>query len=493
MDLAKKLNFDGRPFIEGAFHKPNASERLTLVYPGDNEQTGAFAIADGVDVDLAVQSARRAFDDGRWSRQPPRVRKAALSALASLIERDRDYFAAADCLDMGKPISAGAFEVNIAAGFFRFYAEAIDKAFSGQTVPAAPGSFEMQVRRPRGVVAAIIPWNFPTINAAMKLSQILAAGNTVVLKPSELAPRSAEHIAKLAIEAGFPPGVLNVVQGPGSTGDTLARHRDVDLIAFTGSTATGKALMRAVGESTLKPVMLECGGKSPEIVFDDFDEADLDGIAQNIIGGAFMNSGQVCVARTRLYVQSGIYDKLVQRVAAAAQHMAPGEPTNPQTRMGPLASLRQKQTVERFVAGGLRDGGTLLADGRKPAAGKGCYFGATVFTGLDPKSELVQEEIFGPVLAVAKFDRDEDGVRLANDTRYGLAATIWTRDLKRAHEIPALLEAGMIKVMASPAQTEGTGFAHAGEPAKQSGFGAEGGMKAFESFSRLQSVEMSFG
>jgi gamma-glutamyl-gamma-aminobutyraldehyde dehydrogenase len=349
------------------------------------------------------------------------------------------------------------------------------------------------VRRPRGVIGTIIPWNFPAINLMMKVAPMLAAGNSVVAKPSELSPGSAAIIAELALEAGLPPGTLNIVQGDGQTGDLLARHGGIDMLAFTGSTATGKALMRAVGGSSLKPVLLECGGKSPEIVFGDMAGQDLDAIAAMIMGGAMQNSGQICVARSRLYVEASLYDALVERIAAQAAGMQPGDPSDPNTRLGPLASARQQEIVEGFIDGAEAEGGELLVDGRgSMSESGGCYVAPTVIAQPDSNARIIQQEIFGPVLAVSHFEGEEEAVRLANATPYGLAGTVWTRDLGRAHRLSSRIEAGMLKIMTAPVERMGAGFAHTAEAAKQSGFGIEGGLGALESYSRLQAVEFHY-
>ena len=480
------------PVIDGREACAGSERRIELVDPANGTPTASFAAGGVSAIDAAVASARAA--QPMWAAMPPMTRAGILRDFAVRIEGARERLAAADRLDIGKPVSAAAIEVGIAAGFVRYYAEAIDKAALGRVAPTDAGSCEMQVRRPRGVIGAIIPWNFPVVNACMKLAPMLAAGNAVVMKPSELSPRAALILAGLAMEAGLPAGVLNVVPGDGTTGDLLARHAGIDMVAFTGSTATGRALMRAVGGSTLKPVLLECGGKSPEIVFGDMADDDLDAIAAQILGGAMMNQGQLCVARTQLYIERALHAPLVERLSAAAQVMQAGDPSDPRTRFGPLASARQHATVRRFIDDAVAGGAELLVDGRgaMPDSG-GCFVGPTLFGEARQGQPLVQEEIFGPVLTIAAFDGKAEAVRLANGTRYGLAATVWTRDLGRAHRMSAAIEAGMVKIMAAPVRRMGASFAHSAEPARQSGFGIEGGLGALDSFSRLQAVEFHYG
>lgn len=482
------------PFVGGGRSDAASEREIVLTNPANGAETARFVAAGAEAVDGAVKAARSAFE-GVWGGMPPAARAGVLKAFAAEVEANAERLAASDCLDMGKPISAGRFEAGmVAAGFIRYYAEAIDKWQRGAVAPTDAGAFEAQLRRPRGVIGTIIPWNFPVINLAMKIAPMLAAGNAVVAKPSELSPRSASLIAELALAAGLPPGALNVVPGDGQTGDALARHDGIDMLAFTGSTATGKALMRAVGESSLKPVLLECGGKSPEVVFADMAGQNLDAIAAQIVGGAMVNQGQVCVMRSRLYVEDAIYDALLEKIVAQAGAIRPGDPADPATQFGPLASRRQQATVEGFIDAAEAEGTKLLLDGRGalPESG-GCYVGPTLFETTNTGASIMQNEVFGPVIAVQRFSGEDEAVRLANGTAYGLAATIWTSDLGRAHRVSGRIDAGMTKVMAAPVRRMGAGFAHSAEACKQSGFGIEGGLGALESFSRLQAVEFHYG
>jgi gamma-glutamyl-gamma-aminobutyraldehyde dehydrogenase len=353
---------------------------------------------------------------------------------------------------------------------------------------------EIQLWRPRGVVGAITPWNFPLINACLKLGPALAAGNTVVLKPSELSPRSTLLLAKIASEAGIPNGVINVVPGNGSTGQALVAHPDVDLLTFTGSTRTGKAILQAIGGSSIKPVLLECGGKSPEIVFPDVAELGIEAIAAQIVRGAFWNQGQVCVARSRLLVHESIYREMLDALVAAASTLHPGDPLETSTMFGPLASYRQQSIVEDYIQSGVAAGATLLLDGRQPEGGEqGCYVGPTIFADVPATARVAREEIFGPVLCVMPFASEEEALDLANDTDYGLAATIWTRDIVRANRMASRVKAGKVRVVASLAPVEGAGFSHSAEPCGQSGYGVEGGTSGLRSYMRRQSIEFSMG
>ena len=486
-------DIDLRAFYGGEYHV-TSGESCAVTNPATGVSDYSFTTANEGDVAAAVSAARDAFDHGPWAGLPPMTRRFMLLAFAAAIEKKAEVLAAADSLDMGKPISAARQEVGIAAGFIRYYAEAIDKFYPGQ-IPPTPGNvLETQIYRPRGVIAAITPWNFPIINAALKLGPALAAGNTVVIKPSEIAPRSTLELGRIANEAGLPPGVLNIVPGAGPTGQALVSDRNVDMVTFTGSTATGKALMRLVGESSLKPLLLECGGKSPEIVCADMAGQDLNAMGKMIAQGAFWNQGQVCVARSRLIVHSSLADRLLPAILLAASSMKAAEPHLPGTMFGPMASKRQYEKVLAAIASGLADGAKFVLDGRKAKTpGKGFYIGPSVFTEVPAGSSLEQQEIFGPVLSMQIFDHLDQAIELANTTEYGLAATIWTRDSVTAHSLSYAVRSGRTKILTAPIESMGALFAHCFEPAGQSGFGIDGGLKGMASYMRLQSIEHVFG
>lgn len=490
--VTDELNIAGQPYIDGTIREAQTARTFDVINPATEEVTTSISDCDAADVDRAVAAARSAFDSGPWGEGSPGLRKQTLYGLATLIEKNTEELSLADCLDMGKPIAAARFEVGIAAAFVRYYAEALDKTTAATAPPAGTDALELHLRVPRGVVVAITPWNYPVINAALKIAPILAAGNTAVVKPSELSPRSALRLAALATEAGVPDGVLNVVPGTGVTGDALARHGDVDMLAFTGSTQTGKALLRASGESTMKPLLLECGGKSPEIVLPDMVGADLSALAEAIVGGAFANQGQLCVARSRLLLHESLHNQLLDEIVAAAARLEPGDPLNAQTTFGPLASATQRDKVVGYIERGLAEGAEMILDGRKTRS-PGFYVAPTVFTDVTSNMTIAREEIFGPVLSIMRFDDIDTAIDMANDSDYGLAATLWTRDLALGHRLSRRIRAGNIKVAASPAPVEGVGLSHSGEPYGQSGFGVEGGMKGLETYTRLQSIEFAYG
>ena len=482
-----------RPLVAGRHHEASSGRLVQRADPAGEGALPVYEAAGDEAVAAALRTARDAFDAGPWGRTGPMERRGMLLAFAAGIEAQAEELALRDSVDVGKPISAAVGEAHVAAGFVRYYAEAIDKHY-GATAPTGPGALELQLRRPRGVVAAITPWNFPVINAALKIGPALAAGNTVVLKPSELSPASVLLLGQLGLEAGLPPGVLNVLPGDGLTGELLARSAAVDMLTFTGSTATGRALLRATGESTIKPLLLECGGKSPELLFADMDGPELEMVVAQIAGGALWNQGQVCVARTRLLVEASIFDRVLGYLLAQTGAVRVGHPRDPATGFGPLASPAQAARVRGFIEAGIGEGAELLLDGRVPAGGGGsCYVGPTVFAGADADSSLAQEEIFGPVITVFPFRSEQEAVALANHSRYGLAASVWTRDLARGHRVSSQLRAGKVRVCCAPVPpVPAAGFAHSAEPAGQSGYGIEGGMRGLESYTRQQAVEFAW-
>lgn len=479
-EKAKKLAIETRLFINGFYC--DAADRSTFetVDPGAQQTLANVARGKKTDVDRAVQAARDVFDRGDWSQAAPAQRKAVLNTLADLMEQHREELALLETLDTGKPIRHSLRDdIPGAARAIRWYAEAADKVY-GEVAPTGPGELAMIVREPVGVVAAIVPWNFPLLLACWKLGPALVAGNSVVLKPSEKSPLTALRLAGLAKEAGLPDGVLNVISGYGhEAGEALARHPDVEVLTFTGSTRTGKQLLKDAGESNMKRVWLEAGGKSANIIFADCP--DLDKAVSATAAGIFYNQGQVCIAGTRLLLEDSIADDFLTRLQAQARHWQPGDPLDPDTTMGMLIDNAHADTVHTFIREGTRQG-ILLLDGREQpwlAA-----VGPTIFVDIDPASPLCREEIFGPVLVVTRFKREEDALALANDSEYGLGAAVWTRDLSRAHRMSRRLKAGSVFVNN---YNDGDMTVPFGGY-KQSGNGRDKSLHALEKFTELKTI-----
>lgn len=481
------------PFVDGDFIESPSGPKIQMYSPVDGCETLDYRAADSAEIDAAVAAAASAFDKV-WAELSPSSRKRHLTAFADAILAFESEFAELDSVDMGKPISAARGEVAIAAGFIRYYAEAIDKIVMGEVPLTGTGATEIQHWRPRGVVAAIIPWNFPLINACLKLGPALAAGNTCILKPSDISPRSAVLLAAVATLAGIPDGVVSVLPGDGNTARQLVADPAVSMLTFTGSTATGRQILAEMGKSTIKPVLLECGGKSAEIVFESTRELGIEAVASRIVAGAFWNQGQVCVARSRILIQASCFDELSAAIVAEAAKIKPGLPSSEDVQFGPLASRQQLERVLGYIDRGVKEGGKLLLDGRSPAnCESGFFVGPTVIAGLESDSPVVREEIFGPVIVLLPFDDEEHALTLANDSEYGLAATLWTTSQSQGHRMAARVRAGKVRVMSSLAMVEPAGFNHSAEPCGQSGFGVEGGLEGMRSYLRKQSVEHIYG
>lgn len=485
-DLAGGVSPRTGIFIDGQFRDARSGQTFDSINPATGELLAAVASAQDVDVDAAVSSARAAFEAGVWAKSSPAHRKRVLCRLSELMGAHRAELALLDSLDMGKLVSE-AYNVDVpsAADLFAFYGEALDK-ISGEIAPTEPGNLALVSREPLGVVGAVTPWNFPLDLAVWKVAPALAVGNSVVLKPAEQAPLSSLRLAELAVEAGLPPGVLNVVPGLGPTaGAPLGLHPDVDVLAFTGSTETGKKFLRYAADSNLKQVWLECGGKSPNVVFAD---ADLEQAAEMAIFGAFYNQGAVCSANSRLLVQSSVADDFIADLVARAQAMRPGNPLDPSVAMGALVDESHTASVMGYIERAGRDGETLAGGRRHQVDGRGCFVEPTVITGLAPTAEIIAEEVFGPVLTVQTFDDEAEAIAMANNTIYGLAASVWTNDLRRAHTVAAALRAGTVSVNtvdALSAQTPFGGF-------KQSGFGRDLSLHALDKYTGLKTTWIRF-
>ncbi|NLX54933.1 MAG: aldehyde dehydrogenase family protein [Planctomycetaceae bacterium] len=430
-------------YIDGAWTDGSGGRTWTVTNPATGAPLADVAVAAAEDVDRAVGAARRAFDDGPWPRLDPLERGRLLRRLADRIRAELDELAMTDTRNIGKPIrDTRGFDVPCAADLFESYAGLADK-IAGSCYGTLPDNVTMQFREPMGVIAAIVPWNFPLTNAAIKLAPILACGNTVVLKPSEVAPLSALMLARLTDEVGFPPGVVNVIHGAGAeTGAALVRHPGVDKITFTGRHQTGVEMLEAA-KIGMKGVMLELGGKSPSIVFPD---APLDHVVNGVITGIFFHLGQVCVAASRLLVQRDQHDELLQRIVAKAQTLRQGDPTDPQNHLGCLATPLHCAHVRRCVEQAQQEGARCVLSGPVSDDPQNCFYPPTIFDGVTPDMTIARQEVFGPVLSVLTFRDTDDAVRLANDCEFGLMANIWTADGGRALHVARQLRAGRIAV-----------------------------------------------
>jgi acyl-CoA reductase-like NAD-dependent aldehyde dehydrogenase len=481
---ALSLKARGEAVIDGQRVAAIDGTTFASLSPIDGRKLALVAAGEARDVDAAVKVARIAFERGDWSHQAPAARKRALQRFAELIEAATEELALLETLDMGKPINdALNVDVPATARCIRWYGEAIDKIY-GEIAPTARDSLALITREPVGVVGAIVPWNFPMIMAAWKIGPVLASGNSLVLKPSEKSPLSALRLAELAVEAGIPPGVFNVVPGFGHTaGKALALHMDVDAIAFTGSTATGKLVAEYAAQSNLKRVSLECGGKSPNIVMADYP--DLKRAARAAAAAIFFNQGEMCSAGSRLLVQESIRDALLEEIVAIAKSLPPGDPLDVTTRLGALVDESQTKRVVDYIGAGRDEGATIAVGGaRVREASGGCYVEPTIFAGVRPEMRIAREEIFGPVLATITFRDLDEAIRIGNDVVYGLAAAVWTRDITAAHRAARSLRAGTVYVNCYDADDLTVPFGGF----KQSGNGRDKSLHAFEKYTELKTT-----
>lgn len=436
-----------RLFIGGEFVDARDGGRFESINPATGEIIASLSEANEKDVDAAVAAARKAFRAGTWSRMAPRDRMAILYRFTQLIGEHAEQLAVLDTLDMGKPISDMlGIDLPAVMETYQFMAECIDK-LEGTVTNTESNVMHFVLQEPLGVVAAISPWNYPLLMATWKVAPALAAGNSVVLKPAEQAPLSCLRLAELFVEAGGPPGVFNVVNGPGEiTGKALALHNDVNKITFTGSTEVGKLILQYAGQSNMKRVSLECGGKSPQVFMADV--ADLDRAVTAAFHGIYASMGEVCNAGSRLLVDRSIHDQFVERFMASGKDAyVPGDPLDPQTNLGPLVTAEAQQRVLSYIEQGKKEGAKLRFGGSVPEqARNGSYVSPALFTGVDNSMRIAREEIFGPVAAVIPFDGVDEAIQIANDTIYGLAAGVWTQDLSQAHRLIREIEAGVIWV-----------------------------------------------
>ena len=483
-DRAQALKIDGRALIGGQRTWASSGATFEDISPIDGRVLASVARCDSADVDMAVAAARKAFDDRRWAGLAPAARKRVLIRFADLIVEHGDELALLETLDMGKPIKySRSVDVAATANCIRWYGEAVDKIYD-EIAPTPETSLALITREPVGVVAAIVPWNYPMIMASWKIAPALAVGNSVVLKPSEKSPLTALRLAEIALLAGIPPGVFNVLPGYGhEAGAALALHMDVDCIGFTGSTKVGKQIMQYAGQSNLKRAWTELGGKSPNIVCADCP--DLDAAVASAVGSIYFNQGESCNAPSRLFVEASIKDKFLEKALALVPNFQPGDPLDEDTVMGAIVDGIQLKSVLGFIESGKEEGAHLLAGGLQARAETGGYYVApTIFDKVDSGMRIAREEIFGPVLSVLSFTDIADAIRQANATSYGLQAAVWTSDIRKAHQTARALRAGTVHVNQYDEDDITVPFGGY----KQSGNGRDKSLHAFDKYTELKTT-----
>jgi len=482
-----RLKFRTQAFIDGTFAPAQSGKTFTTENPATGKPLAQIAACDAPDVDRAVKAARKSFESGAWSRQKPADRKKVLLKFADMLEANAGELALLDTLEAGKPIGdCATMDIPDTIACIRWHAEATDKIYD-RVSPTGPENLALVLREPLGVVGCVVPWNFPAQMVAWKIGPALAAGNSVVLKPAELTSLSALRMAELAAGAGVPAGVFNVVPGFGETaGQAVGRHPDVNLVAFTGSTEVGRYFLKYSAESNLKRILLECGGKSPQVVFADAPELDV--VANHAVSAAFWNMGENCSCGSRLIVHKSIKDELVARVAKIAKTWKVGDPLDPRNRLGAMIEKPHLEKVLGYIAAGKVEGAKLVMGGKRILQKTGGYFvEVTIFDEVTNAMKIACEEIFGPVLSVIPFSTEEEAVALANDTNYGLAASLYTQDLNRAHRVARAIRAGTVSVNCFSEGDLTTPFGGF----KESGFGGrDKSLWAHEQYTELKTIWM---
>jgi 4-guanidinobutyraldehyde dehydrogenase/NAD-dependent aldehyde dehydrogenase len=481
--LSNDIKLDGRAFINGQRINAISGAKFDCISPIDGKKIAEISRCEGADINTAVAAARAAFDDGRWANKTPRDRKNIMVRFSELLLENADALAITETLDMGKPVNYSLnVDVNSSANCLSWFGEAIDKIYD-EIAPTPKSSLALITREPVGVVGAIVPWNYPMLMACWKIAPALAAGNSVVLKPSEKSSLTAFKLAELAMEAGVPAGVFNVVSGFGhEAGSALALHMDVDCIAFTGSTNVGKLMMQYAGQSNLKRTWTELGGKSPFIVLAD---ADIDAAAESCIGSIFFNQGESCNAPSRLLIDASVQQRFLDKALALIPQYQPADPLNSKTVMGALVDETQLNTVMRYINLGKAEGANCITGGNRVLEQSGGYYVApTIFTDVNNTMTIAREEIFGPVLSVLTFTDPAEAIRMANDTPYGLSASVWSRDISRAHQTARALRAGTVHVNCYDEDDITVPFGGY----KQSGNGRDKSLHAFDKYTELKTT-----
>jgi len=481
---AADIRIDGRALITGQRVAAQSGETFDCISPIDGRVLGPVARGREADIDAAVKSARQAFDDGRWAHKSPAQRKKILQRFSEKILAAKEELALLETLDMGKPVQYSLnVDVQSTARTIAWYAEAIDKVYD-EIAPTPRSGLALITREPMGVIGAVVPWNYPMIMAAWKLGPALATGNSVVLKPSEKSPLTALRLAEIAIEAGLPEGVFNVVPGHGGeAGEALALHMDVDAIGFTGSTRVGRKMLEYAGRSNLKRVFNELGGKSAFVVFDDF--ADIARAAKTVAGSMFFNQGESCNAPSRVFVHERVADQFLEVVKNEAPKYQPGDPLSGSAEMGAIVDETQLRTVLGYIDSGHGEGARVVAGGKRVMAETGGFFvEPTVFDGVSPQMRIAREEIFGPVLSIIRFKTEEEAIRLANDSSYGLQASVWSDNINRAYRAARALRAGTVHVNQYDEDDITVPFGGF----KQSGNGRDKSLHAFDKYTELKTT-----
>lgn len=482
--MANEFVHQTKPFIGGDYITGHSGKTYETINPATEEITANITACDTNDVDNAVKVARHVFNKGSWSRMAARDRGIILQKLSALVLENANQLALMETINMGKPImEARMADVNLAASALKWYGEAIDKITD--EIIATPDNVRATItREPIGVVGVIVPWNFPLLMACWKIAPALAAGNSVIVKPSEQSPQSILKLAELAIHAGVPDGVFNVLPGNGSeTGQAIGRHMDIDCITFTGSTQVGKKFLEYSGQSNMKSVWLECGGKNPNIVMADCP--DIDKAAMSAAMNIFFNQGEICAAASRLLVEESIRDELLEKIIAIGKTRKPGDPLNPETNMGAIVDRDQFERINGYIALGQSEGAELVLGGdTEKINGKGFYVNPTVFKNVKNDMTIAQEEIFGPVLSAISFTDIDEAVKIANDSPYGLTAAIWTNDINIAHKTARNLQAGSVSINSYSSIDIALPFGGY----KQSGIGVDKSLHAIEKYTNIKST-----